>query len=90
MGRVMAMPGARSTAYQVIIVGSVALPVGDKKARAEGDSPERDLLKRSLKAEGSPLGDTRAGANARAKVSPVSENGALNRSGYPPRGVRGG
>ena len=40
MGRVMAMPGARSTAHQVIIVGSVAPPVGDKKARTEGDSPE--------------------------------------------------
>lgn len=51
MGRVMAMLGARSTAHQVIIIGSVALPVGDKKARAEGESPERDLLKRSLKAE---------------------------------------
>lgn len=51
MGRVMAMLGARSTAHQVIIVGSVALPVGDKNARAEGYSPERDLLKRSLKAE---------------------------------------
>lgn len=47
----MAMPGARSTAHQVIIVGSVALPVGDKNARAEGESPERDLLERRLKAE---------------------------------------
>ena len=51
MGRVMAMPGARSTAHQVTIIVRVALPVGDKNARAEGDSPERDLLKRSLKAE---------------------------------------
>lgn len=51
MGRVMAMLGARSTAYQVTSFGSVAQPVGDKNARAEGDSPERDLLERSLKAE---------------------------------------